>query len=110
MNFAVQHCIPCEGKGILPLSETEAQAHLGALAQGWELQDEAKMLFKEWRFKNFAQAKAFVDAIAEIAETENHHPDLAFGWGYVRVSLTTHAVGGLHANDFIVAAKIDAAA
>ena len=62
---------------------------------------------KEFPFKNFKQSQNFVNKIADIAEAENHHPDLTFGWGYCKVKIYTHAIKGLAESDFILAAKID---
>jgi 4a-hydroxytetrahydrobiopterin dehydratase len=62
---------------------------------------------RTYRFKNFAEAYAFVQKVAELAESEGHHPDVSFGWGYVTVSLQTKKIKGLHENDFIMAAKLD---
>ena len=105
MTLSEKHCVPCR-KDMGALSPADAETFLKALT-GWELIDAGKMLSKRWTFKNFAQALAFVNRIGEIAETENHHPDIAFGWGYVTIRLQTHRIGGLHENDFILAAKID---
>jgi 4a-hydroxytetrahydrobiopterin dehydratase len=69
--------------------------------------DEAHRIERTYRFKNFAEAYAFVQKVAELAETEGHHPDVSFGWGYVTVSLQTKRIKGLHENDFIMAAKLD---
>ena len=69
--------------------------------------DDAHLLIKEFQFKNFKEALAFANKVGEIAEAEQHHPDLSVGWGRVSVELTTHAIDGLSENDFIVAAKID---
>ena len=77
------------------------------LHEDWMLVDQAHLLVREFRFKNFMQAMDFANKIATVAEEENHHPDLTIGWGSVAVELSTHAVGGLSENDFILAAKID---
>ena len=77
------------------------------LSEGWMLVDNAHLLVREFRFKDFAQAMAFANKVAAIAEEENHHPDMAISWGSVSVELTTHAIAGLSENDFILAAKID---
>ena len=62
---------------------------------------------KKFNFKNFIESQKFVNRISEIAELENHHPDILFGWGYAKILITTHAIEGLSENDFILAAKID---
>jgi len=73
---------------------------------GWQVED-GKKIAKSYRFKNFIEAVAFVDAIVPVAEAEGHHPDLFVKWGEVRVCLWTHAASGLTENDFVMAAKID---
>ena len=73
----------------------------------WKLAHDFKHISKEFTFKNFADALAFVDKIGALAEEEGHHPDITLAWGKVGVTLTTHAIGGLSQNDFILAAKID---
>lgn len=72
----------------------------------WDIVDfhELKRRFK---FKNFAEALAFVNKVGALAESESHHPTITFGWGYAEITLFTHAVDGLSENDFILAAKID---
>ena len=104
-ELASRSCTPCKG-GMPPLSPDEASDLLGS-APGWTLEDEARRLERDFKFKNFSAALAFVNRVGEIAEAEGHHPDIAFGWGYARITLFTHKIGGLHENDFIVAAKIN---
>ena len=98
-------CVSCEG-GVPPLTKVAAEALLQQL-DDWKLADDVKSIHKRLSFKNFAKALSFVNAVGEIAEREGHHPDISFGWGYVEILLTTHAVSGLSENDFIVASKID---
>lgn len=78
---------------------------LDAEAPGWELRD-AKHLAKEYKFKDFKAALDFVNRVGEIAEAEGHHPNIEFGWGFAKILLWTHAIGGLSENDFFLAAKI----
>ena len=99
--------------GELPLyvdgvAETFADANdlLGALQLRWHTRL-AGRIERTFRFKNFAQAFAFVQRVADLAEAEGHHPDICFGWGYATVSLQTQKIKGLHENDFIMAAKLD---
>lgn len=101
-----QKCVPCEG-GTMPLTIQEATTLMKDVA-GWTLSLDAKKITREFKFKDFAEALAFTNNVGALAESEGHHPDLALGWGKVSISLTTHAIGGLSVNDFIVAAKIDA--
>jgi 4a-hydroxytetrahydrobiopterin dehydratase len=88
------------------LTEEAAGTLLRGLNGEWRVA-EGKRLEREFRFKNFRRAMDFAQAIGAVAEEQKHHPDLCVGWGYVRVTLLTHAIGGLHENDFILAAKID---
>jgi 4a-hydroxytetrahydrobiopterin dehydratase len=101
-----RHCVPCKG-GVPPLDEAAARAYLADLP-GWALAPNAKHIERSFRFKNFAAALDFVNAVGAVAEAEGHHPDIRFGWGYADISLQTHKIDGLHENDFILAAKIDA--
>ena len=105
-DFANRKCIPCEGN-VPPLTERQAQALMPELNNDWMLIDEAHLLAKSFRFKDFAHTMAFVNKVATIAEEEGHHPDLTVSYGSVTIELMTHAIGGLSENDFIVAAKID---
>ena len=100
-------CVPCEG-GIAPLKPDEYEAFLRQKLTGWVAID-AKKIEKEYKFKNFKEALAFINKVGVIAEDEGHHPDiLLHGWNKVKLSLFTHAIGGLSENDFILASKIDA--
>ena len=71
------------------------------------MSDDKRRIERTFKFKNFAEAFAFVTGVADLAEAEGHHPDISFGWGYVTVSLQTKKIRGLHENDFIMAAKLD---
>ena len=98
-------CKPCEG-GMPSLKPEEFQPMLQEIS-GWTVVDN-KQLEKEYKFKNFKQAIEFINKIAPVAESEGHHPDiLLHGWNKVKIMLSTHAIGGLSENDFILAAKID---
>ena len=76
----------------------------------WEVRDEARRIERTFRSRNFAEAFALVQRVGDLAEAEGHHPDISFGWGYATVSLQTKKIKGLHENDFIMAAKVDAIA
>ena len=104
MDYAKQHCQPCEG-GVAKASSKEVAEALNDLPNWRSAADIA--IRAEWSFDNFSKAKSFVDQISELAEKENHHPDISFGWGYAKLLLTTHAIDGLSDNDFIMAAKIN---
>lgn len=103
-DLAARHCQPCEG-GTPVLDEEESAKRLADLP-GWE--KEGGSIGKLFRFKNYGQTMAFVNAVAWIAQRENHHPDLQVGYATCRVTYTTHAIGGLSENDFICAAKVEA--
>ena len=105
-------CVPCEG-GALPLDKAEAEKYmhmvtLPAQAGGWELSEDGKNITKTFKFKDFIGAINFVNKISEIAESEGHHPDINVRYNKVKLILSTHAIGGLSENDFILAAKINA--
>jgi 4a-hydroxytetrahydrobiopterin dehydratase len=102
-----KHCVPCEG-GVQPLSRAEAQTLMRQLQPDWKLADDAKSIHAELKFRSFFHTMSFVNALAHIANAEDHHPDLEVGYGYCRIRYNTHAIGGLSENDFICAAKIDA--
>jgi len=104
MELAEQRCTACEG-GIPPFTHEQAVEYMSRVP-GWELPDDLH-IERTFRFRNFAEAMAFANRIAEIAEQEKHHPELHISWGRVRVELSTHAVKGLSTNDFILAAKIN---
>jgi len=99
-----QKCAPCE-TGEKPIAGEETERLLRQL-DGWTVKG-GKELEKEYRFPDFRQALDFVNRLGEVAESEGHHPDIYLTWGKVRVSLSTHSIGGLSANDFILAAKAD---
>ncbi len=104
-QLSKKRCIPCEGN-VPPLTQEEAQGLMKELVD-WSLIDEAHLLAKSFRFKDFKHTMEFVNKVAVIAEEEGHHPDLTVSYGAVTVELMTHAIGGLSENDFILAAKID---
>ncbi len=105
MDFASKKCLPCEG-GIPKLTPEAVDRGLGSL-DGWEAREERTKLHKHFRFKDFVQAMDFVNAMADVAEAEGHHPDFTVHYNTVDVVVWTHAVGGLSENDFILAAKLD---
>ena len=105
MELSKKRCIPCEGN-VPPLTRPEAETLLAEL-QGWKLDDDAREIKKQYTFKDFDETMKFVNEIAKIAEEEAHHPDLDVSYGKLGVELTTHAIGGLSENDFILASKID---
>ena len=104
-GLAEKHCVPCRG-GIASLTEPAAVA-LSAGAPGWRLEEGATRLHRRFEFRDFVEAMKFVNRVADVAEQEGHHPDIAIHWNAVDLTLWTHKIGGLHENDFIVAAKVN---
>ena len=98
-------CGPCEG-GVPPLEADAAEALLKALDESWSISADGKWIRREFEFTGFNRTMGFVNAVAWIANTEGHHPDLEVGYYKCVVNYTTHAINGLSENDFICAAKI----
>lgn len=105
-TLAERKCKPCEG-GVPPLARPAAEQLLADLDSGWKLGADARSIRREFTFKDFHRTMSFVNAVAHVANIEDHHPDLEVGYNYCRILFTTHAVKGLSENDFICAAKID---
>lgn len=105
-DLAERKCKPCEG-GVPPLAPQQVEELLAALPD-WKTIDEGRSIRREWRVLDFPEALDFFGKIGVLAEEEDHHPDLHLtGYRNVAVELSTHAVGGLTENDFVLAAKID---
>ena len=101
-------CVPCEG-GVIPFDISEIHKYQKKV-DGWDIikdKEEIYFLEKKFNFLNFLESEKFVSKVGQISEQEGHHPDINFGWGYAKVTITTHAIKGLSENDFILAAKID---
>ena len=105
MRLTEKKCVPCEG-GVPPLTQEQIQPYLAEVT-GWAVSEDGRKIKKEFRFKDFREAMAFVNRVAELAESEGHHPDISIAYNRVVLELSTHAVGGLTENDFILAAKIN---
>jgi 4a-hydroxytetrahydrobiopterin dehydratase len=105
-ELANRRCQPCDGK-TPALTLAQAQAAHKQLASEWRLIEDGKAIKREFSFRDFYRTMSFVNALAHIANIEDHHPDLEIGYNYCRVRYSTHAVQGLSDNDFICAAKID---
>ncbi len=103
MDLTQKKCKPCEGN-MPPLTEEHANELLKEIPN-WEIRD--GHVFRQFKFKNFRESIAFVNKAAEIAEQENHHPDIKISYNKVSIDLFTHSIKGLSENDFILAAKID---
>lgn len=105
MDLLNKKCVPCEG-GTKPLSAPQIAEYFQVLL-GWKVNEE-KEITKTYICKDFGEALSFMNAIGVIAEDEGHHPDMNLhSWNKVTITLSTHAIGGLSVNDFILAAKID---
>ncbi len=107
-DLSEKKCIPCEGN--IPAFEIgEIHKYLKKV-DGWDVkknENASYFIEKNFKFSNFVQSQSFINKVSEIAENENHHPDITFGWGYAKVKIFTHAIEGLAESDFILAAKID---
>jgi len=107
MSLKENKCVACEG-GIPTLKPDEYAPFLAELGESWKVVG-SKTLCKEFTFKNFVEAVDFINKVKDIAESENHHPDLNLhNYNKVLMTLSTHAIGGLSKNDFILASKTDA--
>jgi 4a-hydroxytetrahydrobiopterin dehydratase len=101
-----KNCLVCGTADGQPFSKEQATTSLQKL-NGWNLSADNKKISKEFKFKNFTQALNFINQIAPIAEAQNHHPDIEFGWGYCKINLQTHKINGLSDADFNLAKSID---
>jgi 4a-hydroxytetrahydrobiopterin dehydratase len=105
-HLSDKKCAPCDG-GTKPLDKAQAAAMRKDLHGDWTLSADHKSLQRVYKFKDFYRTMSFMGALAHIANTEDHHPDVNLGYNYCNVTFTTHAIGGLSQNDFICAAKLD---
>lgn len=105
MSLADQTCVPCKG-GVPPMERARAEELLRELGEGWELNAEGH-LQRTYSFSNFVDAIAFANRVGDIAEEQNHHPDLSVAWGKCTVEIWTHKIQGLTESDFYFAAKAD---
>jgi 4a-hydroxytetrahydrobiopterin dehydratase len=105
-DLVERRCKPCEGK-VAAYTAEQAKAELKQLSADWRLIEDGKAVKREFAFRDFYRTMSFVNALAHVANIEDHHPDLELGYNYCRVRYSTHAIGGLSENDFICAAKID---
>lgn len=104
-SLSQKKCIPCTG-GIPPLTEDEIKLYLKQLRSHWEIKDNHH-LFKNFSFPDFKTALDFTNQVGQIAENENHHPDIYLAWGKVEITIWTHKINGLTESDFILASKIE---
>jgi 4a-hydroxytetrahydrobiopterin dehydratase len=100
-----KQCVPCQG-GVPALKGPELSRLAGELQGGWQVVAEHH-LEKEYKFQNFREALAFTNQVGELAEAQNHHPDIYLAWGQVRLTIWTHKINGLTESDFVLAAKVD---
>ncbi len=108
MGLTAKTCVPCQG-GMPPLTAAEAETYLTE-TPGWSFDGEVTRIERRFDFSNFLAALDFVNKLGALAEKEGHHPDISFGWGYCTVVFYTHKINGLHENDFVMAAKVNALA
>jgi 4a-hydroxytetrahydrobiopterin dehydratase len=92
-------------KGTPPMDLAQVNAHLAELP-GWEVTSGGKAIAREFKFRNFYETMSFVNAAAHVANTQDHHPDLAVSYNVCRITYNTHTVGGISENDLICAARI----
>ncbi len=104
-GLSKQKCVPCS-VSIPPMKKEKAEELLKGL-DGWELAEGAKKILKNYRFRDFAEAMEFVNKVGEICEVQGHHSDIFVSYSRVAITNYTHKIGGLHRNDFVLAAKID---
>jgi 4a-hydroxytetrahydrobiopterin dehydratase len=105
-DLHLKRCLACEA-GVRPFTHDDVKNYLSKVKE-WEVNNDNTMIQRRFTFKGFYKTMAFVNAVAWIANQENHHPDLEVGYNYCVVKYTTHAINGLSENDFICAAKVDA--
>ena len=105
-SLTAKKCVPCEG-GIPKFTADEVAEHSSAIPE-WSVNNEQTQIERKWTLKNFVQCVELLNRVADLAEDEGHHPDFHLtSYRKLRIVLSTHAVGGLTENDFIMAAKID---
>jgi 4a-hydroxytetrahydrobiopterin dehydratase len=105
-ELSEKKCAPCEG-GVEPLKPARVKQLARQLHKDWKIAEDYKSLTRSLKFKDFYRTMSFVNALAHVANTEDHHPDMEAGYGYCKVTYSTHSIGGLSVNDFICAAKLD---
>lgn len=107
MELADRACVPCRG-GVPPMERAQADQMLEELGNDWQLHENGHLyLEKTYRFKDFAEALAFVNRVGALAEEQAHHPDIHLAWGRATVTIWTHKIKGLTESDFVFAAKCD---
>ncbi len=104
-DLARKQCVPCRG-GVPPLKGAELRSLYDQLQNNWRVVEEHH-LEKEYRFSDFREALNFTVRVGELAEEQDHHPDIYLAWGKVRLTIWTHKIDGLTESDFVFAAKAD---
>ena len=105
MDLIKKRCVPCEA-GTPALAAGEVEVLLREV-EGWQAVDDNRKITKRFKFEDFVRAMSFINRMADLAESEGHHPDFSVSYNQVDVTVWTHSVGGLSENDFILAAKIN---
>tara|TARA_Y100001936_G_scaffold162730_1_gene158877 strand:- start:922 stop:1257 length:336 start_codon:yes stop_codon:yes gene_type:complete len=106
MELDKKKCVPCEG-GLEPLTEDKAKKYLASLDDDWKLNEDSKSIEKNYSRKNHFELSSLINIIMHISHSEDHHPEVTFGYNTAKVKYFTYAIDGLSENDFICAAKID---
>jgi 4a-hydroxytetrahydrobiopterin dehydratase len=106
-ELAKKNCVPCKG-GVPPLKGKELARLAKALGKAWRVVNKHH-LEREYKFENFRKALDFTNKVGELAEQQNHHPDIYLAWGKVKLTLWTHKIDGLTESDFVFAAKVNKA-
>ncbi len=106
--LAERPCVPC-AEGARPMTAGQASEAI-ARVPGWIFDPGLMVIKRTFRFSDFVDALTLTCAVGALAERENHHPDVKLGWGYCEIAFSTHSIGGLHENDFVMAAKVNALA
>lgn len=105
-NLLTKKCVPCEG-GVPPFIKEQIEEYKNKISTDWEVIEDNHKIKRKFKFKDFLTAMKFVNKLANIAEEEQHHPNIEIFYNIVNLTLWTHAIAGLSENDFIMAAKID---
>lgn len=105
MDLTQKKCVACEG-GVKPFTKEQAAEYLKE-TPGWRVLPDNLKIDREFKFKDFKEAMVFINKAGDLAESEGHHPDIHVFYNRVRLELSTHSIGGLSENDFILAAKIN---
>ncbi len=103
-GLVTRRCVPCRG-GVPPLTRIAAEPYIAEIGSAWSLADNDTAITRSVTFGSFPRAMRFINALADLAEDEGHHPDFCVSYKRVDLSVSTHAIGGLSESDFILAAK-----